>query len=157
MTKPTYSADAAREIWGLACQAELTSKEQIQEVIDKHMARGDESMGEVVSLDHTLPEKKKWVAAAAIFKWFSDRFDTPEIESFSDDDKEQLNAIIDKYRPPEEKIVKMLAEACNKMAGFLFGWQDCLVGSQMTQEDFDRDSGVKEARAALAAYEKAKL
>lgn len=46
-----------------------------------------------------------------------------------------------------------LYAALRKMALFVADWRDCLEGVQMTEATFRADSGLTEARAALAKAE----
>lgn len=98
-----------------------------------------------------MTDKPTGSAAAA---WeISDLIDIGFVTQHQNKRVPTIESIILKHCP-EDKGAEKLVEACNKMAGFLIGWKECLAGLQMTDKEFDDSSGLQEARDALAEYEK---
>ena len=51
------------------------------------------------------------------------------------------------------EAIKTAREALRKQAVFIMEWRDCLVGVQMSADDFASDCGSKEYKQALAALD----
>jgi len=51
------------------------------------------------------------------------------------------------------EAIKTAREALRKQAVFIMEWMDCLVGVQMSADDFASDCGSKEYKQALAALD----